>query len=71
MAGYVYVPVEIPTPKVPPPTLVILNVTFWFGVIAIGESNVNVLLTPLLNTQFSKINFSDFISKLYQEILRE
>lgn len=35
------------------------------------EKFIPVLLTPLLNTKFSKINFSEFIEKLYQEIIRE
>ncbi|MFX1574176.1 MAG: leucine-rich repeat domain-containing protein [Promethearchaeota archaeon] len=35
------------------------------------EKYIPALLTPLLNTQFSKNNFSDFITKLYQEILRD
>ncbi len=35
------------------------------------EKFIPALLTPLLNTQFSKNNFTDFVNKLYQEILRE
>lgn len=35
------------------------------------EKFIPVLLTPFLNAQFSKTNFSDFISKVYQEILRD
>ncbi|MFX1364454.1 MAG: leucine-rich repeat domain-containing protein [Promethearchaeota archaeon] len=35
------------------------------------EKFIPVLLTPLLNTKFSKVNFSEFIDKLHQEIVRK